>query len=227
MPRRRRRGRDDRQLPDTVGYTTPVEYAGLFAEMLEQCPELAGVELSVHCHNDLGLAVANSWPAWAAELTSQVECCKSTGSASGPATRRWRKFAMALRVRADAFDAESGIDPAVIREASALVGDLTGYSVSAGKPIVGANAFAHEAGIHQDGMLKDARTYQIMDPSDLGVMTLPLGKHSGRHAFARACVEAGHALDRTQVDAAFRRFKKLADLGLPVTLDDVFQEVHA
>ena len=135
---------------------------------------------------------------------------------------------MALRVRPDVFDAKTGIDPAVIREASALVSGLTGYSISPNKPIVGANAFAHEAGIHQDGMLKDAGTYQIIDPGDLGTtMTLPLGKHSGRHAFARACVEAGHALDRDQVEAAFKRFKMLADLGAPVSLIDVFQEVRA
>jgi 2-isopropylmalate synthase len=115
----------------------------------------------------------------------------------------------------------------MILGASALVGELTGYPVSPNKPIVGANAFAHEAGIHQDGMLKDARTYQIIDPRDLGTaMTLPLGKHSGRHAFARACVEAGQTLDRDQVDAAFKRFKKLADLGAPISLDQVFQEVR-
>jgi 2-isopropylmalate synthase len=213
-------------LPDTVGYTTPGEYAGLFAEMLEQCPELAGVELSAHCHNDLGLAVANSLAGLGAGA-SQVECTvNGIGERAGNASLE--EVVMALRVRADAFDAETGIDPSVIREASALVSELTGFPVGPNKPIVGANAFAHEAGIHQDGMLKDAGTYQIMDPRDLGtVMTLPLGKHSGRHAFARACVEAGHALDRRQVDAAFKRFKKLADLGVPVSLDEVFQEVRA
>src|SRR5437763_826465 len=108
---------------------------------------------------------------------------------------------MALRVRADAYEAHTGVDPAVIREASMLVSALTGYPVGPNKPIVGANAFAHEAGIHQDGMLKDAGTYQIIDPNDLGtVMSLPLGKHSGRHAFARACAEAGRVLDRVKAD---------------------------
>ena len=135
---------------------------------------------------------------------------------------------MALRVRADFYDAQTAVDPAVIREASALVAELTGYEVGRLKPIVGANAFAHEAGIHQDGMLKDASTYQIIDPAELGTrMTLPLGKHSGRHAFARACAEGGFELARDEIDAAFRRFKKLADLGAPVTLNDVFQEVSA
>jgi 2-isopropylmalate synthase len=131
-------------------------------------------------------------------------------------------------VRADFLQAETAVDPTVIREASALVGALTGYPVGPNKPIVGANAFAHEAGIHQDGMLKDAGTYQIIDPTDLGAaVTLPLGKHSGRHAFARACAAAGRELDRDAVNAAFKRFKRLADLGAPVSLDDVFQEVRA
>ena len=213
-------------LPDTVGYTSPDEYAALFTELRERCPGLAEIELSVHCHNDLGLAVANSLAGVAAGAT-QVECTvNGIGERAGNASLE--EIAMALRVRPDVFDAKTGIDPAVIREASALVSGLTGYSISPNKPIVGANAFAHEAGIHQDGMLKDAGTYQIIDPGDLGTtMTLPLGKHSGRHAFARACVEAGHALDRDQVEAAFKRFKMLADLGAPVSLIDVFQEVRA
>ena len=213
-------------LPATVGYTTPAEYAQLFHELRERVPELARVDLSVHCHNDLGLAVANSLAGVGAGAT-QIECTvNGIGERAGNASLE--ELVMALRVRADAFAAETGVDPAVIREASALVAELTGYPVGPNKPIVGANAFAHEAGIHQDGMLKDAGTYQIMDPRDLGTaMTLPLGKHSGRHAFARACAEAGHQLDRDQVNAAFKRFKKLADLGVPVTLDDVFQEVRA
>ncbi len=213
-------------LPDTVGYASPSEYAALFDEMVERVPELAGVELSVHCHNDLGLAVANSLAGVGAGAT-QVECTvNGIGERAGNASLE--EFAMAMRVRADVFDAETGVNPAVIREASALVRDLTGYPVGPNKPIVGANAFAHEAGIHQDGMLKDAGTYQIIDPNELGTaMTLPLGKHSGRHAFALACAEAGHALERPQLDTAFRRFKELADLGKPVSLDQVFQEVRA
>ncbi len=213
-------------LPDTVGYSSPGEYAGLFLDMVERCPELAGVELSVHCHNDLGLAVANSLAGIGAGAT-QVECTvNGIGERAGNASLE--EVAMALRVRSDVFAAETAIDPAAIRSCSSLVSSLTRYPVGPNKPIVGANAFAHEAGIHQDGMLKDAGTYQIIDPRDLGTaMTLPLGKHSGRHAFALACVEAGHALERDQLDAAFRRFKQLADLGAPVSLHDVFQEVHA
>jgi 2-isopropylmalate synthase len=213
-------------LPDTVGYSTPDEYAELFAELLERVPELAGVELSVHCHNDLGLAVANSLAGLGAGAT-QVECTvNGIGERAGNASLE--EVVMALRVRADLFQVETAVDSTVIREASVLVAVLTGYAVGPNKPIVGANAFAHEAGIHQDGMLKDAGTYQIIDPNDLGTaVTLPLGKHSGRHAFARACAAAGRELDRDAVNAAFKRFKRLADLGAPVSLDDVFQEVRA
>ena len=213
-------------LPDTVGYASPSEYAGLFEEMLERCPALASVELSAHCHNDLGLAVANSLAGIGAGAT-QVECTvNGIGERAGNASLE--EIVMALRVRADLFDVETGVDPRMIPEASALVAELTGYDVSPNKPIVGANAFAHEAGIHQDGMLKDPRTYQIIDPAELGAaVTLPLGKHSGRHAFARACADAGRRLDRDQVDAAFKKFKGLADHGALVSLDDVFKEVPA
>ena len=133
---------------------------------------------------------------------------------------------MALRVRADALGFETGIDVGEIGRISQLVSQLTGYAVQRNKAIVGASAFAHEAGIHQDGMLKDASTYQIMDPGELGLtMTLPLGKHSGRHAFRRACTDAGLGLDDTELASAFRRFKELADSRKAVTLYDVFEQV--
>ena len=213
-------------LPDTVGFASPGEYAELFEEMLSRCPGLRNVELSAHCHNDLGLAVANSLAGIAGGAT-QVECTvNGIGERAGNASLE--EVVMALRVRADVFDVETGVDTRVITEASRLVSELTGYGVPRNKPIVGANAFAHEAGIHQDGMLKDSRTYQIIDPADLGAaVSLPLGKHSGRHAFARACAEAGRRLDRDQLDAAFKRFKRLADHGTLVSLDDVFTEVRA
>ena len=119
---------------------------------------------------------------------------------------------MALRVRADALGFETGVDVGEIGRVSLLVSELTGYAVQRNKAIVGASAFAHEAGIHQDGMLKNAATYQIMDPEELGLtMTLPLGKHSGRHAFRRACERAGRQLSDDELAAAFRRFKVLAD----------------
>jgi len=126
------------------------------------------------------------------------------------------------------FPCQTRIDTTQIVPASRLVSGVTGFPVQPNKAIVGANAFAHEAGIHQDGLLKDAWTYQIIDPAELGLaMSLPLGKHSGRHAFARACLDAGAKLDREQIDAAFARFKRLADLGAPVVLGDVLDEVPA
>jgi 2-isopropylmalate synthase len=213
-------------LPDTVGYASPGEYGALFAEMLARCPCLRDVDVSAHCHNDLGLAVANSLAGIDAGAT-QVECTvNGIGERAGNASLE--EVVMALRVRADVYDVETGVDTRMIPAASALVAELTGYGVPRNKPIVGANAFAHEAGIHQDGMLKDSRTYQIIDPADLGAaVSLPLGKHSGRHAFARACADAGRRLDRDQLEAAFRRFKRLADRGTLVSLDDVFTEVRA
>jgi 2-isopropylmalate synthase len=136
------------------------------------------------------------------------------------------EIVMALRVRGEHFDAETAIEPEQIGAASRLVERLTGYRIPPNKAIVGANAFAHEAGIHQDGLLKDTATYQIMDPAELGLeMTLPLGKHSGRHAFARACAEAGVELAGEELKAAFARFKALADSGRPVRLDDVLAGV--
>src|SRR5439155_13436816 len=135
---------------------------------------------------------------------------------------------MAMRVRRDAMQAETAIDPRYLHDASELVSELSGYVVQRNKAIVGANAFAHEAGIHQDGMLKDASTYQIIDPNELGMRrTLPLGKHSGRHAFSRACAETGIELSREELDAAFRRFKVLADGGKAVGLNEVFEKVPA
>ncbi len=213
-------------LPDTVGFTTPGEYVRMFDDLRERCPELGDVELSVHCHDDLGLAVANSLAGIEAGAT-QVECTvNGIGERAGNAALE--EIVMALRVRSDVYDAQSSVDPALIRDASELVAELTGYAVARNKPIVGANAFAHEAGIHQDGMLKDASTYQIIDPSELGVaMTLPLGKHSGRHAFTRAVGASGRSLAQEELDAAFRRFKQLADTGAPVSIDDVLQEVRA
>ena len=213
-------------LPDTVGYTTPEEYAAMFRDLRERCPELDTVELSVHCHDDLGLATANSLAGVAAGVT-QIECTVN-GIGERAGNTSLEQVVMALRTRSDYYGAVTAVDPALIPATSQLVAELTGYPVAPNTPIVGANAFAHEAGIHQDGMLKDAGTYQIIDPADLGLgMTLPLGKHSGRHAFVRACTTAGLSLDADDVDAAFRRFKQLADLGAPVSLEDVFQEVGA
>ena len=211
-------------LPDTVGYCLPGEYADFLAEIRALCPELEGVELSVHCHDDLGLAVANTLAGIKAGATQVEATINGLGERAGNAALE--EVVMALRVRHGAFDAHTDINVGEIGRSSKLVEELTGYRVQKNKAIVGASAFAHEAGIHQDGMLKDAQTYQIMDPTELGlVMSLPLGKHSGRHAFARACADAGIKLDRDEVNEAFARFKQLADTRKHVTLGDVFEEV--
>ncbi len=208
-------------LPDTVGYALPHDYAELLDRVRALCPELGGVTVSVHCHDDLGLAVANTLAGVRAGAGQVEVTVNGIGERAGNASLE--EVAMALRVRAAAFDAETGVRPAEIGPASRLVSQLTGYPVPANKAVVGANAFAHEAGIHQDGMLKDAATYQIMDPAELGLeMTLPLGKHSGRHAFARAAAEAGLRLDTRQLNEAFARFKRLADSGRRVAVADVF-----
>jgi 2-isopropylmalate synthase len=213
-------------LPDTVGYALPAQYASFLDAVRRRCPELRGVTLSVHCHDDLGLAVANSLAGIHAGAT-QVECTvNGIGERAGNASLE--EIVVALRVRNDHFAVETGIDASELVAASRLVSERTGYVVQPNKAVVGANAFAHEAGIHQDGMLKDERTYQIIDPSEVGAgMTLPLGKHSGRHAFARACAERGIELGREELDAAFRRFKQLADGGAPVSLDEVLEGVPA
>jgi 2-isopropylmalate synthase len=211
-------------LPDTVGYCLPEEYADFLQEVRRLCPELRHATLSVHCHNDLGLAVANSL-AGLQTGAGQVECTvNGIGERAGNAALE--EIVMAVRVRRAIFDAETGINAGEIGTTSRLVERLTGYRVQRNKAIVGANAFAHEAGIHQDGMLKAAETYQIMDPSELGLaMTLPLGKHSGRHAFAIACAEAGIDIDRDGLNDAFARFKRLADTHKHVSLAHVFEEV--
>jgi 2-isopropylmalate synthase len=213
-------------LPDTVGYALPAQYAAFVAEVRRRCRELRKVTLSVHCHNDLGLAVANSLAGIQAGA-QQVECTiNGLGERAGNASLE--EIVMALYVRADHFGVETSIETEQITATSRLVAALTGYAVQPNKAIVGANAFAHEAGIHQDGMLKDARTYQIIDPASVGVrMTLPLGKHSGRHAFARACAEQGKRIEGDELDRAFRQFKERADAGGGVTLEDLFQEVTA
>jgi 2-isopropylmalate synthase len=213
-------------LPDTVGYALPHQYATFLADVRRRCPEMRRVTLSAHCHDDLGLAVANSLAAVHAGA-DQVECTvNGIGERAGNASLE--EIVVALRVRGDHFQVETGIDTEQITAASRLVSELTGYVVQRNKAVVGANAFAHEAGIHQDGMLKDARTYQIIDPVDVGVsMTLPLGKHSGRHAFSRACAERGIELSGDELNAAFRRFKALADSGGAVPLDSLFEGVPA
>jgi 2-isopropylmalate synthase len=211
-------------LPDTVGYMLPNEYTAFFFRVRVLCPELDEVVLSAHCHDDLGLAVANSLAALEAGV-QQLECTiNGIGERAGNASLE--EIVMAMRVRGDALEAHTEIDLSQIGPASRLVERLTRYPVPPNKAIVGANAFAHEAGIHQDGLLKDVATYQIIDPGELGLaMTLPLGKHSGRHAFSRACAAAGLALDDEELVAAFARFKARADQGRAVSIHELLQEV--
>ncbi|MCP9484503.1 MAG: 2-isopropylmalate synthase [Gaiellaceae bacterium MAG52_C11] len=213
-------GADVINLPDTVGYMLPAEYAAFLIEVRRRCPELRGVVLSAHCHDDLGLAVANSLSAVEAGV-GQVECTvNGIGERAGNASLE--EIVMALHVRRDYFGVDTGIDTSELAATSRLVELATGYDVPPNKAIVGANAFAHEAGIHQDGLLKDVSTYQIIEPAELGLaMTLPLGKHSGRHAFALACTDAGFHLETAELADAFARFKALADSGSPLTIHDV------
>jgi len=211
-------------LPDTVGYLMPYEYAAFIRDIRERVPELEDVVLSGHCHDDLGLAVANSLAAVEAGVQQLEGTINGIGERAGNAALE--EIVMALHVRGDALQAHTSIDVSQIGYTSRLVEQLTGSPVPPNKAIVGANAFAHEAGIHQDGLLKDVATYQIIDPGELGLaMTLPLGKHSGRHAFSRACADAGLSLDKDELVEAFARFKAQADTGGALSIHELLQEV--
>jgi len=211
-------------LPDTVGYSLPEEHEAFLLDQKRRCPELGGVTLSVHCHNDLGLAVANTLAGVRAGAGQVEVTINGIGERAGNAALE--EVALAIRTRRESVGVDTGLDVGEIGRISQLVSQRTGYVVQRNKAIVGANAFAHEAGIHQDGMLKDVSTYQIIDPTELGLtMTLPLGKHSGRHAFAQACADAGMPLAGEELKEAFSHFKALADVRKAVTLYDVFEEV--
>jgi 2-isopropylmalate synthase len=197
-------------LPDTVGYSTPDEVSSFFQTVIAKVPSSDQVTFSAHCHDDLGLAVANTLSAINAGAR-QVECTvNGIGERAGNASLE--EIVMAIRVRADRLPYETGVDTRQIFASSQLLTALTGEGVQANKAIVGRNAFAHEAGIHQDGMLKDRRTYEIMRPEEVGVSaTLVLGKHSGRHAVQRRCEQIGHTLDRPTLDAVYRAVIAHAD----------------
>jgi 2-isopropylmalate synthase len=198
-------------IPDTVGYTIPSEYAALIRMLLETVPGADKVIFSTHCHNDLGLAVANSLAGVGAGA-GQIECTiNGIGERAGNAALE--EIVMALRVRGDAMPYGTGIESTHITRASKLVSTVTGFPVQFNKAIVGKNAFAHESGIHQDGMLKHTQTYEIMTPESVGVIatSLVMGKHSGRHAFREKVRELGYDLGQNALEDAFRRFKELAD----------------
>jgi 2-isopropylmalate synthase len=208
-------------IPDTVGYAIPEEFAALIAMLFERVPNIDKATLSVHCHNDLGLAVANSIAA-VCEGARQVECTiNGLGERAGNAAME--EIVMALRTRHDLMPYDTGIKTELITRASHLVSTVTGFVVQPNKAIVGANAFAHEAGIHQDGMLKHAGTYEIMRPESVGLKqsTIVLGKHSGRHAFNAKLKELGYALDDPASEEAFQRFKDLADKKKEIFDEDI------
>ncbi len=208
-------------LPDTVGYSYPDEYGQMFRDVIEKVPGADGVILSTHCHNDLGLAVANS----IAGLTGgarQIECAMNgIGERAGNAALE--EVVMAIKVRGDMLPYETKIDGTHITRASRYVSAITGFPVQFNKAIVGKNAFAHESGIHQDGMLKNAETYEIMRPEDVGqgATNLVMGKHSGRHAFREKLKALGYELGQNALNEAFVRFKELADKKKHVFDDDI------
>ncbi len=211
-------------IPDTVGYAVPEEYGHIFSYVREKLPQIDrdGIYLSSHCHNDLGLAVANSLAAIAGGAR-QVECTiNGIGERAGNASLE--EFVMALRTRADYYkEYETNIVTKKIFPISRMVSNLTGLQVQRNKAIVGENAFAHEAGIHQDGMLKNRNTYEIMDPLSIGVpeSKLVLGKHSGRHALGDRITELGYSIEGEALDKVYESFKALADKKKDIYDEDI------
>lgn len=208
-------------IPDTVGYTTPQEYGALIQWLIETVPGAHKARFSTHCHNDLGLAVANSLAGVIAGAR-QIECTiNGIGERAGNAALE--EIVMALKVRADVMPFETGIETPLIARASKMVAGATGFPVQYNKAIVGKNAFAHESGIHQDGMLKNTQTYEIMTPESVGVATssLILGKLSGRHAFREKLAALGYDLGPNALEDAFKRFKDLADKKKHVFDEDI------
>jgi 2-isopropylmalate synthase len=198
-------------IPDTVGYSMPAEYAELISRIRRTLKGAEKVAISTHCHNDLGLAVANTLAAVEAGAR-QVECTiNGIGERAGNASLE--EIVMGFRVRPDRYPYRTSINTELLYPASQLLSEVTGVPVQPNKAITGRNAFAHEAGIHQDGVLKNPLTYEIMTPKSVGVpdSTLVLGKHSGRHALGIRCEQLGHAFERRELDEIYRKFVVLAD----------------
>ena len=205
-------------IPDTVGYSTPDEFYKLIEGIIKNTPDMhEGITISVHCHDDLGLATANSLAGIRAGARQAEVTINGIGERAGNTSLE--EVVMALKTRHPIFGLETGVETRQITRISKLASNYTGIVVQPNKAIVGANAFAHEAGIHQDGMLKHQTTYEIMRPEDVGVnqTTLVLGKHSGRHALRTRLAEMGHSLDETELEKAFTRFKELADRKKVIT----------
>ncbi|GGE42757.1 2-isopropylmalate synthase [Agaricicola taiwanensis] len=208
-------------LPDTVGYAVPEEYAAMFRAVRERVPGADKVIFSTHCHNDLGLAVANSL-AGLAGGARQIECTlNGIGERAGNAALE--EIVMAIKTRADVLPYGTGVDSTMLTRASKMVSAVTSFPVQYNKAIVGRNAFAHESGIHQDGMLKNNTTYEIMTPESVGVTktSLVMGKHSGRHAFREKLKDLGYELGENALEDVFNRFKNLADRKKNVYDEDI------
>jgi len=213
-------------IPDTVGYKMPEEFGSLIATVKNTVPNISKAVISVHCHNDLGLAVANSLAA-ISNGARQVECTvNGIGERAGNAALE--EIVMALKTREYFFNVGYNLKTKEIYKSSKLVSNITGVLVQPNKAVVGANAFAHESGIHQDGMLKDRNTYEIMSPEAVGVpeSLLVLGKHSGRHAFTRRIKDLGYTLEAPIMESLFERFKILADKKKCVFDDDIIALVE-
>jgi 2-isopropylmalate synthase len=213
-------------LPDTVGYSTPDEISTFFTAILGRVANADKAIFSAHCHDDLGLAVANTLTAMQAGVR-QVECTiNGIGERAGNASLE--EIVMATQVRRDRLPYEIAVNTKAIYATSQMLSALTGEPVQANKAIVGRNAFAHEAGIHQDGMLKDRRTYEIMRPEDVGVpqTTLVLGKHSGRHALGHRITQLGIELTRLELDRVYRRMIALADAQKTVSDAELVEMIN-
>ncbi len=208
-------------IPDTVGYTLPQEMKALIEYLVENVPGIEGITLSTHCHNDLGLAVANSLAAVEAGVR-QLECTvNGIGERAGNASLE--ELVMALRTRGDLMPFETGIRTREIYKTSKLLSSLTGLQVPYNKPIVGRNAFAHESGIHQHGVIRKSETYEIMTPEDIGRTSseLVLGRHSGRHGLRKRCEELGYRLPDEAIDDVYQKFIALTDKKKEVYDEDL------
>jgi len=208
-------------IPDTVGYATPQEYGDLIEGILKNVPNIGKTVVSVHCHDDLGLAVANSLEAVRRGARQVEATINGIGERAGNASLE--EIVMALKTRSDFYHLSANIDTTQIYKTSRLVSELTGFAVQPNKAIIGANAFRHQSGIHQDGIIKKAITYEIMDPKSVGIpaSSLVLGKVSGRHAFKERLAELGYVLDDESFKHAFQAFKELADKKREVADRDI------
>ncbi|HUN23160.1 MAG TPA: 2-isopropylmalate synthase [Anaerolineales bacterium] len=213
-------------IPDTVGYTTPTEFGALIAGIIKNVPGIEGVTVSTHCHNDLGMATANTLAGVQAGARQVEVTVNGIGERAGNTSLE--EVAMAISTRKPIFNLEHGIDTPQIVRSSKMVSQYTGMVVQPNKAIVGVNAFAHEAGIHQDGMLKNAETYEIMRPESVGwtQSNLVLGKHSGRHALRARLQDLGYLLNDENLQKVFERFKRLADKKKTVTDTDLLALVN-